>query len=71
MYLLVVYFNSRHSIRNLISDKELTYINSVIIGIGIVLFDCLISVTVEDLGVMLSLVGGVTCPIIVYIIPSL
>ena len=56
MYLLVVYFNSRHSIRNLISDKELTYINSVIIGIGIVLFDCLISVTVGDLGVMFSLV---------------
>ena len=64
-------FTCRLSIHNLISDKELTYRNSVIIGIGIALFDCLISVTVKKLNVMFSLVGGVTCPIIVYIIPSL
>lgn len=64
-------FTCRLSIHNLISKNELTYRNSVIIGIGIALFDCLISVTVKKLSVMFSLVGGVTCPIIVYIIPSL
>lgn len=64
-------FTCRLSIHNLISKKEMTYINSIIIGIGIALFDCFISVTVKSLSVMFSLVGGVTCPIIVYILPSL
>ncbi|KAK8893291.1 hypothetical protein M9Y10_021708 [Tritrichomonas musculus] len=64
-------FTCRLSIQNLTFKSEVSYTKSVIIGIAIALFDCIISVTVKKLNVMFSLVGGVTCPIIVYIFPSL